>query len=191
MGFGLLFFGYFLTFAFTASKVYFFADIIGCVIMLAAFAKLAQYNRYYTSAVVSTVVFTLFAFSSAMLLLFRVSAGEGVETALDVTKALSSCALHVFMFLGIRGISKGAECEKLVRKAEWSLCMTSVYFAVLLLVGGINENDVKITHVIREGSPAKVIRQVSEEEIQASIDNAKLYIEERLIYAENEKSVEL
>ena len=37
------------------------------------------------------------------------------------------------------------------------------------------------------GSPAKVIRQVTPEEIQASIDNAKLYIEERLIYAENEK----
>ena len=40
------------------------------------------------------------------------------------------------------------------------------------------------------GSPAKVIRQVSEDEIQASIDNAKLYIEERLIYADNEKNVE-
>ena len=38
------------------------------------------------------------------------------------------------------------------------------------------------------GSPAKIIRQVTEEEIQASIDNAKLYIEERLIYAENEKN---
>ena len=37
------------------------------------------------------------------------------------------------------------------------------------------------------GSPAKVIRQVTCEEIQASIDNAKLYIEERLIYADNEK----
>lgn len=38
------------------------------------------------------------------------------------------------------------------------------------------------------GSPAKIIRQVTEEEIQANIDNAKLYIEERLIYAENEKN---
>ena len=38
------------------------------------------------------------------------------------------------------------------------------------------------------GSPAKVIRKVTEQEIQASIDNAKLYIEERLIYAENEKN---
>ena len=39
------------------------------------------------------------------------------------------------------------------------------------------------------GSPAKVIRQVTPEEIQSSIDNAKLYIEESLIYAENEKII--
>ena len=39
------------------------------------------------------------------------------------------------------------------------------------------------------GSPAKIIRTVSEEEIQASIDNAKLYIEESLIYSENEKDI--
>ena len=38
------------------------------------------------------------------------------------------------------------------------------------------------------GSPAKIIRQVTCEEIQSSIDNAKLYIDERLIYANNEKT---
>lgn len=36
------------------------------------------------------------------------------------------------------------------------------------------------------GSPGKIIRQVTEEEIQASIDNAQLYIEERLIYQKEE-----
>ena len=37
------------------------------------------------------------------------------------------------------------------------------------------------------GSPAKIIRKVTKEEIQSSIDNAILYINERLIYSENEK----
>ena len=37
------------------------------------------------------------------------------------------------------------------------------------------------------GSPAKIIREVTKDEIQANIDNAKLYIEESLIYSENEK----
>ena len=35
------------------------------------------------------------------------------------------------------------------------------------------------------GSPAKIIRTVSEEEIQANIDNARLYIKESLIYSKN------
>lgn len=38
------------------------------------------------------------------------------------------------------------------------------------------------------GSPAKIIRPVTEEEIQGNIDNAKLYIEERLIYQKDEST---
>ncbi len=134
MGFGILFFGYFLTFAFTASKVYFFADVIGCVVMLVGLAKLSQYNRYYVGAVASATLFTLFTLGSALMMLFKTSLGGGLDTAYDVAKALSACGLHVFIFLGIRGISMGAECEKLVKKAERRLVMTSVYYAALHIV---------------------------------------------------------
>ena len=54
----------------------------------------------------------------------------------------------------------------------------------------VTKNTIVPDNSLVLGSPAKVIRQVTEEEIQASIDNAKLYIEERLIYAENEKIVD-
>ena len=53
----------------------------------------------------------------------------------------------------------------------------------------ITKNTIIPDNSLVLGSPAKVIRQVTEEEIQASIDNAKLYIEERLIYSENEKII--
>lgn len=39
------------------------------------------------------------------------------------------------------------------------------------------------------GSPAKIIRPVTEEEIQGSINNAKLYIEERLLYQKEENNL--
>ena len=52
----------------------------------------------------------------------------------------------------------------------------------------ITKNTIIPDNSLVLGSPAKVIREVTPEEIQASIDNAKLYIEERLIYAENEKN---
>ena len=53
----------------------------------------------------------------------------------------------------------------------------------------ITKNTVIPDNSLVLGSPAKVIRQVTCEEIQASIDNAKLYIKERLIYAENENNL--
>ena len=37
MGYGTLLFGYFLTYAFSLSRVYFFTDIIGALVMLWAF----------------------------------------------------------------------------------------------------------------------------------------------------------
>ena len=52
----------------------------------------------------------------------------------------------------------------------------------------ITKNTIIPDNSLVLGSPAKVIREVTQEEIRASIDNAKLYIEERLIYAENEKN---
>ena len=52
----------------------------------------------------------------------------------------------------------------------------------------VTKNTVIPDNSLVLGSPAKVIRSLSEEEIQASIDNAKLYIEERLTYADYEKN---
>lgn len=130
MGFGILFFGYFLTFAFSISKVYFFADVIGGVVMLYAFSKLMQYNRYYVGAIYSTMLFTLLSALGAVLLMFHISAGDVLDTVLDIAKALSACAMHIFVFLGIRGISLGAECDKLVKKSERNLKLTLAYYII-------------------------------------------------------------
>mgnify|MGYP003301504781 CR=1 FL=1 len=72
-----------------------------------------------------------------------------------------------------------------------SIIMPGVTIGEGAIVGAgslITKNTIIPDNSLVLGSPAKIIRQVTEEEIQASIDNAKLYIEERLIYAENEKN---
>ena len=53
----------------------------------------------------------------------------------------------------------------------------------------VTKNTVIPDNSLVLGSPAKVIRKVTPTEIQSSIDNAKLYIQERLIYADNEKKI--
>lgn len=130
MGFGILFFGYFLTFAFSISEVYFFADVIGGVVMLYAFSKLMQYNRYYVGAIYSTMMFILLSVVGAILLMFKISTGDVIDAVLDIVRALSACAMHIFVFLGIRGISLGAECNKLVKKSERNLKLTLAYYII-------------------------------------------------------------
>ena len=50
----------------------------------------------------------------------------------------------------------------------------------------ITKNTIIPDNSLVLGSPAKIIRQLTEEEIQGNIDNAKLYVEERLIYQKEE-----
>lgn len=131
MGFGLLILGYFLTFAFTISQAYFFADVIGALVMLYAFTKLSEYNRYFRGAAAAGMVFTLLALTSGVLLSMHMLTTEGVlDIVLDAAKSLSALAMHVFMLLGTRGIAEGADCGKLADRAMRNLVMVITYYVL-------------------------------------------------------------
>lgn len=131
MGFGLLLFGYFLTFAFTISQAYFFADVIGALVMLYAFTKLAEYNRYFRGAAGAGVVFTILALVAGMLLSLRkLENGSTLDILLDSAKALSALGMHVCILLGTRGIASGAECPGLAEKAMRNLVMSIMYYVL-------------------------------------------------------------
>ena len=135
MGFGTLFFGYFVMFAFSLSKVYFFADIIGAGITLYAFSKLSEYNRYFVAAMWGCLTFLLMCAVHAASLMFELYDPAGaVVITVNVAKTAAACAMHVPMFLGMRGISVGADADKLVRTSERNLVLTMVYYALYLLV---------------------------------------------------------
>ena len=104
MGFGTLIFGYFAMFAFSISQAYFFADIIGALIAIYAFAKLAEYNRWFTYAMVSCLGFMVFCGVNAASLMFHIYEPTGnIDFFVDIAKEAFSCAMHIFMFpSGIR-----------------------------------------------------------------------------------------
>lgn len=130
MGFGILFFGYFLTFAFSLSSYYFFADVLGALVMCYSFTKLAEYNRYFKKALIPAAAFILFSLTAALQMFFKwYHAGSIPELCVTLAKAASSAAVHIFLFLGIRGISLGADNKKLAGNAEKNLVMTMVYYA--------------------------------------------------------------
>lgn len=131
MGFGLLILGYFLTFAFTISQAYFFADVIGALVMLYAFTKLSEYNRYFRSAAVAGMVFTLLALASGVLLTLHMLESDGaLDILMDAAKALSALAMHIFMLLGTRGIAEGADCGRLAERAMRNLVMMVTYYVL-------------------------------------------------------------
>lgn len=129
MGFGTLLFGYFLTFAFSLSRVYFFTDIIGALVMLWAFSKLIQYNRYYDGAAVAGIIFTVLCIVGCVTMFFHVQI-EWLSILLNCLKAAAACVLHIFTFLGIRGIAKGAGAPALAEKALRNLVMTGLYYVL-------------------------------------------------------------
>lgn len=131
MGFGLLLFGYFLTFAFTISEAYFFADVIGALVMLYAFTKLAEYNRYFQGAAVAGVTFTILALSAGVLLsLHKLENGGTLDMVMDIAKALSALGMHICILLGVRGIATGADCPGLAEKALRNLVMSITYYVL-------------------------------------------------------------
>ncbi|MGN1345395.1 MAG: hypothetical protein ACI4V1_01305 [Eubacteriales bacterium] len=135
MGFGILLFGYFVMFAFSLSQVYFFADIIGAVVVLLAFSRLSEYNRYFVGAMVGNLAFLVLCTLNAASLMFGLYDPDGsIALAVNLAKAAAACAMHLPMFLGIRGISRGAASEKLVRTSERNLVLTMLYYVLYFLV---------------------------------------------------------
>lgn len=130
MGFGILFFGYFVTFAFSLSSYYFFADVLGALVMCYSFTKLAEYNLYFKKALIPAAAFILLSLTAASQMFFKwYPSGGAVELGVTLAKAVSAAIVHILVFLGMRGISFGADNKKLAGNAEKNLVMTMVYYA--------------------------------------------------------------
>ena len=131
-------FGYFITFAFTLSNIYFFADLIGALVMMYVCVKLAEYNLYYKSALWAVFVFFASCGVRAAAMFPFFSLAPTVGTIVRAVTLASACLTHILMFLGARGISLGAEDNKLAAKCERQLAMSVIYYvvaAVMLIVG--------------------------------------------------------
>ena len=139
MGYGTLFFGYFAMFAFSLSPYYFFADIIGAFVAILAYSKLETFNRYYRGAMAATLGFLVLCGVNAASMLFPFyEQGGAADFAVDLGKEAAAAVMHVFFFLGTRGVCQGAQAEKLVRLTERNFVATGLYYAASLAVIALN-----------------------------------------------------
>ena len=135
MGFGPLLFGYFAMYAFSISPYYFFADIIGALVAVYAFSKLAEYSRYFGGAMFGALGFLILSGVNAVSLLFGLYPMNGgiAWTAVEVLKLAAGCVMHVYMFLGTRTVAVRAGQDALSKKSVRCLCAVSLYYAAALI----------------------------------------------------------
>ena len=132
MGFGLLLIGYFLSFAIALSGSSYFVDIAGGFLMTYALLKLAEFNTKFKNTVPYALAFTVVTFATSVMSFFEL--GYSVWLVANTLRAALILMLHIYMFLALEDMAKGADDEKLAMKAKRNLRIVIVYFVVFAFV---------------------------------------------------------
>ena len=152
MGFGILFFGYLISFNTIAYPG--FTRIFAYLVMLLAMTKLAQYNRYLKSAfhlLIPTSVFGIFYLMTEAATLFSLLTPD-IEVLLF---RLSSLGCYIFefafiylLFRGLQDLATETEVPMLVVRAFRNRIFSSVYY-VLFILGQFNYGESSAAFLIR------------------------------------------
>lgn len=146
MGFGLLFIGYALAFAFSISSTsigsagitlsavpYFFSDVLGGLIMTYALAKLSAYNKKFRYALIIALVFSLLSAFSAVNRFFLHLSDPWLLKFTESFLAASIIVFHAALFIGIISIAKEVRLPKIVFKSRRNLIIMILYFTLYTL----------------------------------------------------------
>lgn len=132
MGFGILLLGYTLAFAFTLSSSYFFADVLGGLLMAYAFSKLAQFDRKFKYPLLSSAIYSILAIARAIAT-FVTSAPPEFFRIINALLAGSIVVLHFTMFAAVISISSDLGLSKIAMKARRNFIFMILYFTLYTL----------------------------------------------------------
>ena len=152
MGFGILFFGYLISFNTLAYPG--FTRIFAYLVMLLAMTKLAQYNRHLRSAfgmLVPAAIFGFFYFLTQGAAFFSLLSIENEELLFRLSEL--GCYIFEFLFLylllrGLQDLAVETEVPMLVVRSFRNRIFTSVYY-VLLILGQFNYGESTAQFLIR------------------------------------------
>lgn len=131
MGFGTLFFGYFLLLNIT---YYGFTDIIASLIMLYAFYKLSGVNRGFKRATIATAVFSLYSIYELICAVIDMFFANFDMTSLNSANAMVRsfiiCIFTVLMLIGIRDVAREVEMHNLCVRANRAAIVTFIVYGL-------------------------------------------------------------
>ena len=149
MGFGVLLAGYALAFAFTLSSVYFFADVLGGLMMAYACSKLAAYDRRFRLPMIASAVYAAAAVAGALRRFVFGSSSALFDRVYDAAYAAIVVVLHFALFYAIVSITRDLKLKRITMKARRNLIFMIVFYtlqALAQLFGDhLSENYPKFT----------------------------------------------
>ena len=131
MGFGILLIGYFLAFATALAKFYFFADIIGGVMIGYALIKLSTHSDKFKKCIPWSMLFFALCCVAAVMTMFNLS--DVIMRIISTVRFGSILLLHIYMFSALEDMARGADDGKLAYKAKRNLVIISVYYSLYII----------------------------------------------------------
>lgn len=134
MGFGILLFGYFTAFAFELINTYFFADIIGGLVMLFALGKLSEFNGKFRTAAYGDMIFCAVAAVRAVMMTFGIMPEDGLPfRLLTVFYTVTVIIFHFLLNTAIVDTARDAEDEKILGRARFNRVFVTVSYGFMIV----------------------------------------------------------
>ncbi len=131
MGFGILFFGYFLLLNVT---FYGFSDIIAALLMIYAFYKLSGINQGFRRALYASMVFSVFALPELVFAVMELFLENiGISTVISIAAMLRSfiiCIMTAFMLIGMRDLCREVELHNLSLRCQRAIIVTFIIYGL-------------------------------------------------------------
>ncbi len=147
MGFGLLFIGYLLTFLLSMAGGYgAYPAIVGCLVLLYAQTKLAEYEKNFKYSFFATLPMTAcvaYELAVSAVTMMGISlpgflGSAGMEAAMKYAGFVFEFAFHCFLLLAIAKIAGDTELGKQKTAAWRNLIIYGVYFATAVVASLIS-----------------------------------------------------
>ena len=131
MGFGIMLIGYFVAFASSLVRVYFFADVVGFAVMTYAAMRLSDFDTSFKKTAVLCGASSAVSLASAIIGIFDVS--ETAGWLLGIFRTALILMLHITLFTSLRNMARGADDIRLSGRAQRNMYIVSGYYAAYIL----------------------------------------------------------
>lgn len=131
MGFGIMLIGYFIAFATSLLRVYFFADIVGFAVMTYASLRLSETDRSFRNSALFCGAASAVSLAAAVVGVMKI--GGVAEWILGIVRTAVILMIHVTLMTSLCNMARGADDTRLAGRTRRNLYIVAVYYAAYIL----------------------------------------------------------